>query len=75
MSVFCFKSILISVMIGSMFMYTHAFWGQVSGIYEINGIHAHTYVLVIKSYIVYLFDNYIILDGLEGDTRIYCQRC
>ena len=21
------------------------------------------------------FNNYIILDGLEGDTRIYCQRC
>ena len=21
------------------------------------------------------FDIYIILDGLEGDTRIYCQRC
>ena len=20
-------------------------------------------------------ENYIILDGLEGDTRIYCQRC
>ena len=20
-------------------------------------------------------NNYIILDGLEGDTRIYCQRC
>ena len=20
-------------------------------------------------------DIYIILDGLEGDTRIYCQRC
>ena len=22
-----------------------------------------------------LNNNYIILDGLEGDTRIYCQRC
>ena len=23
----------------------------------------------------YIINNYIILDGLEGDTRIYCQRC
>ena len=22
-----------------------------------------------------VINNYIILDGLEGDTRIYCQRC
>ena len=22
-----------------------------------------------------IIDIYIILDGLEGDTRIYCQRC
>ena len=32
------------------------------------------------SYILELFPRqvstiYIILDGLEGDTRIYCQRC
>ena len=25
--------------------------------------------------IVSIKGNYIILDGLEGDTRIYCQRC
>ena len=41
--------------------------------------HAFVYYNIIFETYTYstdiLSNIYIILDGLEGDTRIYCQRC
>ena len=41
----------------------------------LHKLKMHTESLAIHNKIYVLVDNYIVLDGLEGDTRIYCLRC
>ena len=38
-------------------------------------MESRKYIFISSSLKKKLNDNYIILDGLEGDTRIYCERC